>query len=399
MSEVVGGEAGGGAPQRREEFLPFYRPSVGEEEIAAVSETLRSGWLTTGAKVRQLEERIAERVGCPAAVAVNSCTAALHLALAVAGVEEGDEVITTPYTFAATGEVILYGKARPVFADVERATGNLDPEQFERAITPRTKAVMPVHIAGVACRMDEITAIAERHGLEVIEDAAHALGTFYNGRPVGSLSRFTCLSFYATKNLTTGEGGMVCLNRQEDAARVRRLSLHGLSQDAWDRYTEAGSWAYAIEEMGYKYNLTDVAAAIGLCQLDRFDAIQQRRRELALQYLNLLADCDALELPQDQEGHAWHLFLLRLRPERLSIHRNEFARRLQEANIGISVHFIPLHLHPLYRNALGHQEGDFPVAEEIFQRTISLPFYPGMTSDDVEYVASMVRWLATEFRR
>lgn len=387
------------APARREEFLPFCRPSVGEEEVQAVSEVLRSGWLTTGARVRELEEQIAARVGCRDAVAVNSCTAAMHLALAVAGVEEGDEVITSPYTFAATGEVILYCKAKPVFVDVERATGNLDPALLQQAITPRTKAVIPVHIAGVACRMDEISEVAAHHGLEVIEDAAHALGTSYHGRPVGSLSRFTCLSFYATKNLTTGEGGMVCLTREGDAERIRRLSLHGLSQDAWGRYTSAGSWAYSIEEMGYKYNLTDLAAAIGLCQLRRFDAIQERRREIARQYRACLAECDALELPDDPEGHAWHLFLLRLHPERLRIDRDEFARRLQEANIGISVHFIPLHLHPLYRDLLGHKEGDFPVAEEVFRRTISLPLYPGMTSEDVEYVASMVRWLAGEHRR
>ena len=399
MKDVAPRDPAPGAPARREEFLPFCRPSVGEEEVQAVSEVLRSGWLTTGARVRELEEQIAARVGCRDAVAVNSCTAAMHLALAVAGVGEGDEVITSPYTFAATGEVILYGKARPVFVDVERATGNLDPALLERAITPRTRAVMPVHIAGVACRMDEISEIAAHHGLEVIEDAAHALGTSYNGRPVGSLSRFTCLSFYATKNLTTGEGGMVCLTREGDAERIRRLSLHGLSQNAWGRYADAGSWAYTIEEMGYKYNLTDLAAAIGLCQLRRFDAIQERRREIARQYRNLLADCSALELPDDVDGHAWHLFLLRINPDRLTIDRNEFARRMQEANIGISVHFIPLHLHPLYRDTLGHQEGDFPVAEEVFRRTISLPFYPGMSSEDVEYVASVVRWLAGEFRR
>jgi len=387
------------APDRREEFLPFCRPSVGEEEVQAVSEVLRSGWLTTGARVRELEEKIAARVGCREAVAVNSCTAAMHLALAAVGVGEGDEVITSPYTFAATGEVILYGKAKPVFVDVERGTANLDPALLERAITPRTRAIMPIHIAGVACRMDEISEIAAHHGLEVIEDAAHAMGTSYKGQPVGSLSRFTCLSFYATKNLTTGEGGMVCLTREGDAERIRRLSLHGLSQDAWGRYTNAGTWAYAIEEMGYKYNLTDVAAAIGLCQLDRFDAIQERRVEIARQYRSLLADCDNLELPDDVDGHAWHLFLLRVDPDRLSIDRDEFARRLQEANIGISVHFIPLHLHPLYRELLGHQEGDFPVAEEVFRRTISLPIYPRMTSEDVEYVASVVHWLAGECRR
>lgn len=399
MSKSLESRAACEKPPLREEFLPFCRPSTSEADVKAVAEVLRSGWLTSGARARELEESISRRVGCREAVAVNSCTAAMHLALAVAGVGEGDEVITSPYTFAATGEVILYRKAKPVFVDVEPSTGNLNPDLVEAAITPRTRALMPVHIAGVACRMDEFTAIGKRHNLEVIEDAAHALGAEYKGRAVGSLSRFTCLSFYATKNLTTGEGGMVCLTQEGDAERIRRLSLHGLSQDAWDRYTDAGSWAYQIQELGYKYNLPDMAAALGLSQLERFDRDQERRKRLAARYREQLAGYDALELPADLDGHAWHLFILRLRPDKLSVDRNEFAHRLQEARIGISVHFIPLHLHPLYRDELGHRPGDFPVAEDLFQRAISLPFYPAMTDEDVDYVASVVRWIAAEARR
>ncbi|MGD8374568.1 MAG: DegT/DnrJ/EryC1/StrS family aminotransferase [Acidobacteriota bacterium] len=390
-------------PPRREEFLPFHRPTIGEEEVREVSAVLRSGWLTTGARVKQLEERLRERLGCAEAVAVNSCTAALHLALVTAGVGPGDEVVTTPYTFSSTGETILYTGARPVFVDVLPGTANLDPERLEAAITDRTRAILPVHMAGYPCEMDRIAEIAARRGLPVIEDAAHAMGTAYRGRPVGSLSRFTCFSFYATKNLTTGEGGLLALGDPDDAARVRRLSLHGLSRDAWKRYMDAGSWSYAIEDLGFKYNMPDFAAAIGLCQLERFEEEQRRREEIAAHYRTLLADCEAVELPPETQAegdrHAWHLFIVRLHLDRLRVDRDTFARRLQEANLGISVHFIPLHLHPLYRQALGTKEGDYPVAEGLFRRAISLPFFPSMIPSEVEYVAAVVRALAEEFRR
>lgn len=387
-------------PPRRESHLPFHRPSVGGEEIEAVAEVLRSGWLTTGPKVGELERALCTRLGCAEAVAVSSCTAALHLALVAAGVGEGDEVITSPYTFASTGETILYTGARPVFVDVEPGTANLDVDRIEAAITERTRAIVPIHIAGHPCAIDRVNELAERHGLAVVEDAAHALGASYRGRAIGSFSRFACFSFYATKNLTTGEGGLLALADAADAERVRRLSLHGLSRDAWTRYTDAGSWSYAIEELGYKYNLPDLAAAIGLCQLARFDEEQRARRRLADRYRELLADCSAVELPPDPPDgeHAWHLFLLRLRPDTLNIDRKEFARRLQAANIGISVHFIPLHLHPFYQRQLGCREGAFPVAEDLFRRTISLPLYPRMERSDVDYVAEVVHAVAAACR-
>jgi len=405
MKEISGetGHRGdpGAMPPRRESFLPFHRPTIGDEEVTAVEDVLRSGWLTTGSRVRELEESLTRRLGCVDAVALNSCTAALHLALVTAGVGEGDEVITTPYTFASTGETILYTGARPVFVDVEPGTANLDVGRVEEAITARTRAIQPVHIAGFPCRMDVLGDIAKRHDLVVVEDAAHALGTAYRGKPVGQLSRFTCFSFYATKNLTTGEGGLLAVNEPADAARVRRLSLHGLSRDAWKRYKQGGSWSYAIEELGYKYNLTDVAAAVGLCQLRRFDQEQEIRRDRAAQYRRLLADCDAVELPPelDDGEHAWHLFIIRLREDVLRISRDEFARRMVEAQIGVSVHFLPLHLHPLYRRLLGHRKGDFPVAEEMSDRAVSLPLYPRMSSEDIVYVADVVRGIAAACRR
>ena len=397
MKAPVNGRARAG-PGIRDEFLPFHRPTIVQEDIDAVAEVLRSGWLTSGPRVQALEKAVTGRVGCRDAVAVSSCTAALHLSLVAAGVGAGDEVITTPYTFAASGEVILYTGARPVFVDVEPETANLDPDKVEAVITPRTRAIQPVHIAGYPCRLGELAEIADRHGLVMVEDAAHALGATYRGKPVGSHSRFTCFSFYATKNLTTGEGGMVALNEEGDAEKVRVLSLHGLSRDAWKRYTSSGSWQYTIEELGFKYNLSDVAAALGLTQLERFDRDQARRGELAARYRTLLADCDAIELPPSVDGHAWHLFIVRLRPGALSIDRDEVARRLQEARIGISVHFIPLHLHPLYRK-MGHREGTYPIAEDLSRRVISLPLYPGMNDEDVDYVSSVIRWIASESRR
>ena len=387
-------------PPLRADFLPFHRPTIGEDEIQGVVEVLRSGWLTTGPKVQELERALKDRLGCGGVVAVNSCTAALHLALVAAAVGDGDEVITTPYTFASTGETILYTGALPVFVDVEASTANLDPDRIEAAITPRTRAISPVHMAGHPCRMEPILEIARRRGLAVIEDAAHAFGTSYRGRAIGSLSRFTAFSFYATKNLTTGEGGLLACADADDAARARKLSLHGLSRDAWRRYAAGGSWAYAIEDLGYKYNLTDVAAAIGLAQLRRFDEEQAKRRERVDWYREALSGSDAFEVPADPEDgeHAWHLFILRLRPGTLSIDRDEFARRLQEARIGISVHFIPLHLHPLYQDRLGLRPGDLPVAEDLYSRAISLPLFPGMSKADVEYVAAAAHGIAAACR-
>jgi dTDP-4-amino-4,6-dideoxygalactose transaminase len=334
-------------------------------------------------------------------IALNSCTAALHLALAATGIGKGDEVITTPYTFAATGEAIFYLGARPVFADIDPETLNLDPDRVAQAITVRTRAVVPVHIAGLPCAMGPILDLAKRKRLRVIDDAAHALGAAIAGRPIGSISDATCFSFYATKNLTTGEGGMLTTDDSRLAEHVRRLSLHGLSRDAWKRYTRGGSWRYDVIELGYKYNMTDVAAGLGLAQLAKFQAMQAGRRSLAHRYNQLLRDCEAFDLPREMPGtvHAWHLYILRLRPRVLTIGRDRLLDLLRLRGIGTSVHFLPLHLHSFYRRTLGFKPGCFPITEAESARAMSLPLHPGLKKEDQDRVADHLLDLARRHRR
>ena len=381
--------------------IPFCVPFTDQSEIDQVNESIRSGWLTTGPKTKEFEQRIGRYVKAEHAVALNSCTSALHLALAAVGVKRGDEVITTPYTFAATGETILYQGARPVLADIQPDTLNISPGAIRRAITGRTRAIVPVHMAGLACDMDEILTLARRKGIPVIEDAAHALGTTVGSRMIGGLSDLTCFSFYATKNLTTGEGGMVTTNDGELAARVRLLSLHGLSRDAWKRYTAAGTWKYDIVDLGYKYNMTDVAAGLGLAQLAKFRAMQARRKLLARRYSRLLAASDAFDLPVEKPGwtHAWHLYIVRLRPGVLSIGRDQVIDELRDRQIGTSVHFIPLHLHSFYRRTLRYKPGSFPHAEREYARAISLPLFPGLTLEDQDRVVDSLLDIAARHRR
>lgn len=376
-------------------------PWTDGREIAQVAGAIRSGWLTTGPRVGRFEGRIRRMVRARHAVAVNSCTAALHLSLAAAGIVRGDEVITSPYTFAATGEAILYVGARPVLADINPRTLNLDPEAAELAVTRRTRAIVPVHIAGLPCDMLSLMALAHRKRLKVVDDAAHALGSWVDGRPIGSISDLTCFSFYATKNLTTGEGGMVTTDDAEAAERVRRLSLHGLSHDAWKRYTRTGSWKYDVVEMGFKYNMTDLAAGMGLAQAVKFPVMQARRRRLARRYSALLATSEAFELPPEPEGviHAWHLYVLRLRPGALRIGRDQLVRLLKERGIGTSVHFLPLHLHSLYRRTFGFRRGDFPHTERESARALSLPLYPGLTGAAQGRVVGTLLDLARRYRR
>ena len=383
------------------EFIPFHIPDVGEDEIQAVVETLRSGWLTTGPKVKKFEDEFARFVGSGHAIAVNSGTAALHLALDAIGIKQGDEVIVPTMTFTATAEVVLYFKAKPVLVDCQPATLNIDPEQIERAITPETKAIMPVDIGGQPCDYEAIFQIAHRHGLKVIEDAAHALPASYKGRRVGTLSDITCFSFYATKTITTGEGGMATTANPEWADRMRMMSLHGISKDAWKRYTAEGSWYYEVHSPGYKYNLTDVAAALGLVQLAKCEKFREERRQIARRYDEGFADLAEIEVPTlspDRE-HAWHLYIIRVKPKRLRIGRNEFIEGLKRKNIGTSVHFIPLHLHPFYRDTFGYKPVDFPNATAAFERIISLPIFPGMGDERIDRVIDAVRSTAGEFRR
>ena len=364
-------------------------------------EVLQSGWLTTGPRVREFEEKFGRYIGASHSLAVNSCTAALHLALAAIRISEGDEVIVPTMTFAASGEVVLYFKARPVLVDCEEGSYQVGPEQIERAISSRTRAILPVHYSGYPCDMDPILDIARKYDLKVIEDAAHALPSRYKGRTVGTLGDITCFSFYATKTLTTGEGGMATTDNPEYAERMRILSLHGITRDAWKRYSAEGSWRYGILEAGYKYNLTDLQAALGLAQLVKCDALRARRVSIADRYNRAFAGSDAFGIPSVPENveHAWHLYVLRVQASALRIDRDRVIEELKQRGIGTSVHFIPLHLHPLYQNEFGYRGGQFPNAEERFNEAISLPIYPSMTPYDVDRVIEALRDVASRYRR
>ncbi len=376
----------------RSTFLPFALPDYGEAEQLAVRDVLASGWITTGPKTKAFEAAFANAVNAKHAIAVNSCTAALHLALEAAGVRAGDEVITTPYTFAASAEVIRYFGATPVFVDVDRRTFNIDPALVRDAITEKTKAIIPVHIAGLACDLDALRAL----NIPIIEDAAHAFPSTYNGRTIGSIGDFTCFSFYATKTIATGEGGMLCTNDDAHAERARIMSLHGISRDAWKRYTAEGSWAYDVIAPGFKYNLTDIASALGLAQLEHAEAMRARREEIAKRYDEAFAG-ELFELPQRANGHAWHLYMLRMQLDRWRIDRAAFIAELKARNIGTSVHFIPLHVQPYYRDLYGFTPESFPIAYGEYLREVSLPIYSKMTDEDVESVIDAIRDVARAF--
>ena len=387
----------------RAEFLPFAPPLIGEEEIDEVVQTLRSGWLTTGPKTQQFEAEFADFVGAPAALGLNSATSAMHVALAALGVGEGDAVVSTTMTFCSTIHVIEHQRARPVLVDVEPDTLNIDPDRVEAAVknTAGVKAILPVHLYGHPAAMDAIYDIAQRHGLAVVEDAAHALPSRVDGRMIGTPKNgfdppnLVAFSFYATKNLTTGEGGM--LTGPPDLIDESRIwSLHGMSRDAFKRYTSEGSWRYEVVAPGFKYNMPDIQAAIGLHQLKRLDAMQRRRRAIVAQYDEALGHLEELETPTVRPGmeSAWQIYLLRLRPARLRIGRDEFIEELRKRRIGASVHFIPVHLHPYYRDKYGLQPRDFPVAQSNFERMLSLPLSPAHTDEDIADVIEAVTEIA-----
>lgn len=366
------------------QFLPFHLPLIEDDDMRAVRDVMESGWITTGPKAAQFEQEFARYIGVRHAIAVNSGTAALHVALDAAGIGEGDEVVLPTLTFAATAEAVVYCKARPVFTDVDPDSFNLDPTLAERAITPRSRAILAVHMAGQPCDMDQLMRTAQAHGLRVIEDAAHALPARYHGRNVGTIGDMTCFSFYATKSITTGEGGMVTTESDSWAERMRIMRLHGISKDAWKRYTAEGSWRYEILAPGFKYNLTDMQAALGLTQLAKCDSMWMRRSLMAERYTEALSKLAAYELPTSRPDvqHAWHLYVIRVRRGELTIHRDRVIEELKQRGIGVSVHFIPLHLHPYYRDRWDYRPGDFPVAEDYFDRCISLPLYPAMKDED-----------------
>jgi dTDP-4-amino-4,6-dideoxygalactose transaminase len=385
---------------RREEFMPFSPPLIGDDEIREVVDTLRSGWITTGKKTKRFEAEFASYVGARGALALNSGTASLHIAVAAAGVGPGDEVIVPSMTFCATANVVEFVGARPVLVDVEPDTLNIDPEAFEKAITPRTRAVIPVHYAGHPAEMDAIEDIADRYGLLIIEDAAHALPASFKGRAIGSGETPTCFSFHPTKNLTTIEGGMLTAD-PEFLDRARVFSFHGMSREGLTRYDKAGSWRYDVLEPGLKYNMTDVQASIGLWQLSKLEVFQHRRRETVAAYRSAFAENDALEMPAERStvNHAWHLFPLRLRSNVLRIDRDRFIEELKVRNIGTSVHYTPVHMFKYYQNKYGYAPNDFPIAAGNYRRILSLSTSPKMSPADANDVIQAVLDVVERHRR
>jgi dTDP-4-amino-4,6-dideoxygalactose transaminase len=376
----------------RNSLLPYCLPLIGEDEIAEVVDSLRSGWLTTGPKVKRFEQEFAAYVGAKHAIAVSSCTAALHASLAALNIGPGDEVIVPTLTFCATANVVEYLGAKPVIVDVDR-TFHISAEAIHAAISTHTKAIVPVHYAGQACSLKEILVIANSYGIPVVEDAAHAAGAELDKRKIGSHGRAVCFSFYATKNMTTGEGGMVTTGDDALAERLRILSLHGMSHDAWKRYSGAGSWYYEVLEPGYKYNMTDIQAALGIHQLRRLEQFISRRQQIAALYDEAFSDLPEILLPLRLPGrnHIFHLYPIRLQADQLSGTRSKFIEQLSARNISTSVHFIPLHRHPFYRDRYGYRREQFPVAEEIYHGLLSLPLYPRMNDRDVRDVIDAVR--------
>lgn len=382
--------------------IPFHRPSIGEEEINEVVETLRSGWLTTGPRTEQFERDFRRYIGVPYALAVNSCTAGLHLALAALNIGPGAEVITTPLTFCATVNVIMHVGATPVLADVGD-DGNIDSQAVEARVTDRTRALIPVHFAGLPCDMQSLWNLARQYHLNVIEDSAHAVGSRYQGWPIGAgnpdtndCSDAACFSFYATKDMTTGEGGMVATHDTKLSEAMRILSLNGISKDGWNRYSDRGGWFYEVRSAGFKYNLTDIQSAIGLHQLRKLEGFIETRTRYAHIYNSILADVEEFEIPPDKPDcrHAWHLYTLRLNLAKLSLTRDEFINVLRQKGIGTSVHFIPIFLHPYFAAFAQRPENKCPRALALYPRLVSLPLYPAMTEEQVRYVAESAREIA-----
>ncbi len=381
----------------RKEFLPFARPSVSEGAIADVADSIRSGWLAMGPKTILFEKNFAGYVGASYALAVNSATAGLHCALTALGIGAGDEVITTPMTFAATANAILFTGAKPVFADIDRETLDIVPENIERAVTKNTKAVMPVHFAGTPCDMDEIEAIADAHGLAVVEDAAHALGAEYKGRRIGAdrgARRLSVFSFHPTKNITTGEGGMVCTQDEDLAEKIMMLRQNGMSRGAWNRYAAKGSANYDIFFPGLKYTMTDIQAAIGNSQLPELENFNRRRARIVAFYMRELADVPGIILPKSApwaHKHSWHIFTPFVDIDLLGFSRDEFIARMKERNIGAALHYQALHLFSCYGGITGMGRGSLPEAEYVSDRIVSLPLFPAMTDEDAHDVVRAVK--------
>ncbi len=384
--------------------VPFYRQSFGGDEYREIKDTIQSGWVTTGKKTKMLEEAIAGYLGSKYTIATNSCTSAMHLLLSASGIKAGDEVVTTPYTFASTSEAILYTGAKPVYVDIDYETLNLTPEATAQKIGRKTRALLPVHIAGFPLDMTSFSKLARSKKVKLFDDAAHAIGTSYKGKKIGSIGDGSAFSFYATKNLTTGEGGMVSTQNKRFAEKIRLLSLHGMSKGAWKRYSAGGSWRYDISELGYKYNMSDLVASLGLAQFKKFDSFQKKRTTAAARYIDNLSNFDAIKLPTvpniaSGSTHAWHLFLMRLRLDRLKIDRDQFIEEIKKYNIGISVHFIPLFYQSYYATRFKLTPKQFPNADLAFQEVITLPLYPDIKRAEIDYVCDAVGQICKKYRR
>lgn len=387
---------------KREKFIPYNIPNFTDVEINEVVDTLKSGWVAKGPRTVKFEKEFAEYVGAKYALGMNSCTAALHVALLAKGIGAGDEVITTPMTFASTASTIIHTGATPVFADIDYSTGCIDPDEIKKKITPKTKAIVPVHYSGQVCDLDRIYELAEKHNLFVSEDAAHALWSRYKGRLIGNkLQGAASYSFYATKNLATGDGGMLVTDDENIIERARILAGQGMSHNAWNRYAKGGSWKYDIAEPGFKYNMFDIQAALGLTQLSRLEEMQEKRLKIAAKFQEAFGKMDAIDPPfvPEYATHCWHLYVIRIVPELLTIDRDQFIVELNERNVGTSVHFIPVHYMSAYQKRYGYKEGDFPKTQKHFDRIISLPLYPTMTDEETQYVIDAVADIVEKFHK
>ncbi|MBA4538048.1 DegT/DnrJ/EryC1/StrS family aminotransferase [Bacillus aquiflavi] len=380
--------------------IPYALPQIEDEEIKEVIDTIHSNWLSKGPKTVEFEKQFKSYVQAEHAIGLNSCTAGLHLSQLAAGVGPGDEVITTPYTFVSSANTIIHSGAKPVFVDIDPVTMNIDVNQIESKITNKTKAIIPVHFAGYPCDMDPIMEIARKYNLTVIEDAAHAVHTQYKGKMIGSIGDFTCFSFYATKNLVTGEGGMITTHNEALADKIRVMSLHGMSKNAWNRYGDKGSWYYEVDYPGFKYNMTDIQAAFGIVQLSKLEQMQQTRERYAAVYNQAFSEIEGFIVPHhdDVNRHAWHLYVLRVKEQNFTIDRAEFIEKLKEKGIGTSVHFIPVPMQPYYKK-LGYKVEDYPNALAAYEGAISLPLYPKMSEQQVQRVVDVVLEIAKTYKR
>jgi len=364
--------------------IPFHKPHITEKEIDSVIDIMRSGWLTMGSKTIQFEKKFVNNIGCQYAISVNSATSALHLALNAVNVGKGDEVIIPTNTFIATAEAVAYSGAKPVLCDIEYKTHNINFHLIDKLITPRTKAIIPVHFGGIPCNMDQIFKVAYKYNLKVIEDAAHALPSIYKNKKIGTFSDLVCFSFYATKTLSTGEGGMVATNNKKIAEKVKLQRLHGINGDAWERYKRDNDWYYEVIDLGYKYNTTDIQSAMGLVQLEKLDWMRNQRKIIAEKYKNAFSGkLNFIEEGINNES-SWHLFVIKIG------NRDELHQKLKEKGISTSVHFIPIHKHPYYKNRYSLKDEQFPVANLVFNQSLSLPIYPGLSELEVEYIIKYV---------